>query len=114
MAEPAKPGAIMLQYANPKAANCLALGKATNVTAVGLCHGVRTTPDLISHYCGVPKDEIIYSCDGINHMKLEHNGRDLYPLLRGGSKDLNTTEMKGCAVSFFRNFWYFITEAPGI
>ena len=31
MEELAKPGAIMLQYANPMAANCLALGKATDV-----------------------------------------------------------------------------------
>src|SRR4051812_46570120 len=41
MEELAKPGAIMLQYSNPMAANCLALGKATKVSAVGLCHGVQ-------------------------------------------------------------------------
>ncbi len=58
MEELAKPGAIMLQYANPMAANCLALGKATDVSFVGLCHGVQTTLDLISRYCGVPKEEI--------------------------------------------------------
>ncbi|MFY8051503.1 MAG: alpha-glucosidase/alpha-galactosidase, partial [Armatimonadaceae bacterium] len=27
----AKPGAVMLQYANPMAANCLALGRVSNV-----------------------------------------------------------------------------------
>ena len=32
MEELAKPGAIMLQYANPMAANCLALGKATDAS----------------------------------------------------------------------------------
>jgi alpha-galactosidase/6-phospho-beta-glucosidase family protein len=58
----------MLQYANPMAANCLALGKATDVSFVGLCHGVQTTLDLISRYCGVPKEEITYTCGGINHM----------------------------------------------
>ncbi|MCX7040483.1 MAG: alpha-glucosidase/alpha-galactosidase, partial [Spirochaetes bacterium] len=30
-----KPGAIMLQYANPMAGNCLALGKASRVSFVG-------------------------------------------------------------------------------
>ena len=46
----AKPRAIMLQYANPMAANCLALGRVSNVPFVGLCHGVQTTLDLISGY----------------------------------------------------------------
>ncbi len=40
MEELAKPGAMMLQYANPMSANCLALGKAAKVAFVGLCHGV--------------------------------------------------------------------------
>ena len=39
-----------------------------------------------SRYCGVPKEEITYTCGGINHMdwflRLEHKGRDLYPALR--------------------------------
>ena len=54
----AKPNAVMLQYANPMAANCLALGKTTGAPFVGLCHGVQTTLDLIAGYCQVPKDEI--------------------------------------------------------
>src|ERR1035438_5518291 len=86
MEQIAKPGAIMLQYANPMAANCLALGKVSNVPFVGLCHGVQTTLDLIAGYCEVPKEDITFVCGGINHMdwflKLEHKGRDLYPQLR--------------------------------
>ena len=64
----AKKDAILLQYANPMAGNCLALGKATDISFVGLCHGVQTTLDLISGYCNVPKAEITYTCGGINHM----------------------------------------------
>ncbi|MCP4712855.1 MAG: alpha-glucosidase/alpha-galactosidase, partial [Planctomycetes bacterium] len=60
MEELAKPGAIMLQYANPMAANCLAPGLTTKAPFVGLCHGVQTTLDLIAQYCTVPKDEIKY------------------------------------------------------
>ncbi len=58
MEELAKPGAIMLQYANPMAAVCLGLGMVTDVPFVGLCHGVQTTLDLIAGYCEVPKEEI--------------------------------------------------------
>src|SRR5271169_3506177 len=58
MKEAAKPGAIMLQYANPMAGNCLALGKATDVSFVGLCHGVQTTIEQIAQFIDVPKEEI--------------------------------------------------------
>ena len=85
MEEVSLPGAIMLQYANPMAANCLALGKASSVPFVGLCHGVQTTIEQIAQFVNVPKDEIVYTCGGINHMDwfltLTHKGKDLYPRL---------------------------------
>lgn len=113
----AKPGAIMLQYANPMAANCLALGKATKVSAVGLCHGVQTTLDLISRYCGVPKDEISYTCGGINHMdwflRLEHKGRDLYPHLREVFERPEYYKNEKVRGEVFRHFGYFMTESTG-
>jgi len=62
------PGAILLNYANPMGANCLALGRVSEVPFVGLCHGVQTTLDLISRYVGVAKDQVDYLCAGINHM----------------------------------------------
>src|SRR5271169_4603354 len=60
MQEVSKPGAIMLQYANPMAGNCLALGTATPVSFVGLCHGVQTTIEQIAQFIDVPKEEIQY------------------------------------------------------
>ncbi|MEO8661192.1 MAG: alpha-galactosidase [Bryobacteraceae bacterium] len=113
----AKPGAIMLQYANPMAANCLALGKATNVSFVGLCHGVQTTLDLISRYCSVPKDEITYTCGGINHMDwfltLKHKGRDLYPMLRELFEKPEYYKNEKVRGEVFRHFGYFMTESTG-
>ncbi len=113
----AKPGAIMLQYANPMAANCLALGKATGVSFVGLCHGVQTTLDLISRYCGVPKEEISYTCGGINHMDwfltLEHKGRDLYPVLREVFEKPEYYKNEKVRGEVFRHFGYFMTESTG-
>jgi len=113
----AKPGAILLQYANPMAANCLALGKATDVSFVGLCHGVQTTLDLISRYCEVPKDEITYTCGGINHMdwflRLEHLGRDLYPQLRALFERPEFYKNEKVRGEVFRHFGYFMTESTG-
>ncbi|HYW48211.1 MAG TPA: alpha-galactosidase [Bryobacteraceae bacterium] len=113
----ARPGAIMLQYANPMAANCLALGKATGVSFVGLCHGVQTTLDLIARYCGVPKEEITYTCGGINHMdwflRLEHRGRDLYPMLREVFERPEYYKNEKVRGEVFRHFGYFMTESTG-
>jgi alpha-galactosidase len=79
------PDAFLLNYVNPMTAVCWVLG-TTGVKFVGLCHGVQTTMDLISGYVDVPKNEIDYVCAGINHMawflRIEHNGQDLYPLLK--------------------------------
>ena len=117
MEELAQPGAVMLQYANPMAANCLALGKATDVSFVGLCHGVQTTLDLIARYCEVPKEEISYTCGGINHMDwfltLEHKGRDLYPILREVFEKPEYYKNEKVRGEVFRHFGYFMTESTG-
>ena len=113
----ARPGAVLLQYANPMAANCLALGRASSVPVVGLCHGVQTTLDLISRYCGVPKEEITYTCGGINHMDwfltLEHKGRDLYPALREVFEKPEYYKNEKVRGEVFRHFGYFMTESTG-
>jgi alpha-galactosidase len=117
MEQLAKPNAIMLQYANPMAANCYALGQATSVSAVGLCHGVQTTLDLIARYCGVPKEEISYTCGGINHMdwflSLSHKGRDLYPHLREVFEKPEYYKNEKVRGEVFRQFGYFMTESTG-
>ncbi|MBN1420254.1 MAG: alpha-galactosidase [Planctomycetes bacterium] len=113
----AKRDAIMLQYSNPMAGNCLALGKASSVSFVGLCHGVQTTLDLIARYCGVPKEEITYTCGGINHMdwflRLEHKGRDLYPRLREVFEKPEYYKNEKVRGEVFRHFGYFMTESTG-
>lgn len=117
MEQVAKPGATMLQYANPMAANCLALGRVSRVPFVGLCHGVQTTLDLISGYCQVPKNEIRYRCGGINHMDwfltLHHEGRDLYPQLRELFEKPEYYKNEKVRGEVFRQFGYFMTESTG-
>jgi alpha-galactosidase len=117
MREASRPEAIMLQYANPMAANCVALGKQDGVNFVGLCHGVQTTLDLIAGYCGVPKGEITYTCGGINHMdwflRLEHRGQDLYPALRELFERPEYYKNEKVRGEVFRHFGYFMTESTG-
>ena len=113
------PDAVILNYANPMAMNCLALGRISDIPFIGLCHGVQTTLDLISRYVGVPKSEIDFLCAGINHMAWflslvdKRDGRDLYPILRRNIEkpEYYANEKVRCEV--MRHFGYFMTESTG-
>ena len=111
------PDAALLNYVNPMAMVCWAVGATSSVPFVGLCHGVQTTMDLISGYVGLPKDEIDYVCAGINHMgwflKLEHEGQDLYPLLRERFEQPEYYVNEKVRGEVFRHFGYFMTESTG-
>ena len=111
------PDAVMINYANPMAAVCYALGEESDMPFVGLCHGVQTTLDLIARYVDVDKDDIDYLAAGINHMawflKLEKGGVDLYPKLRANIEkpEYYINEKVRCEV--MRHFGYFMTESTG-
>ena len=111
------PNALMLNYANPMAANCWALGTVPGLQFVGLCHGVQTTMDLIAGYVGVPKGEIDYLAAGINHMawflKLEKDGKDLYPTLREKFERPEYYINEKVRGEVYRHFGYFMTESTG-
>ena len=112
----AEPGALILNYVNPMAMVCWALG-TTGVNFVGLCHGVQTTLDLISGYVGVPKDEIDFLCAGINHMawflEIKRRGEDLYPLLRERFELPEYYVNEKVRGEALRQFGYFMTESTG-
>ncbi len=114
------PNALLLNYSNPMAANCFALGKAaSDIQSIGLCHGVQTTLDLLSRYSDVPKENIDYLCAGINHMawflKLEdgRTGKDINPLIMKNIEkpEYYLNEKVRCEVA--RHFGYFMTESTG-
>ena len=117
MEELAKPGAIMLQYSNPMAINCLAIGKASSVDFTGLCHGIQTTLQEISVWLGVPKEEITYTCGGTNHfdwfLTLERNGKDLYTGLRKVFEKPEYYKAEKVRAEMLRHFGYFCTETTG-
>lgn len=109
------PNALVLNYVNPMATVCLALGKASRVRCVGLCHGVQTTLQLIAMYTGVKKEDIDYMAAGINHMawflKLESKGQDLYPLLRENMEKPGYYLPEKVRGEVMRHFGYFMTES---
>ena len=111
------PQALLLNYANPMAMCCWALGRVPGLQFVGLCHGVQTTMDLIASYTGQPKEEIDFLAAGINHMawflKLEHRGRDLYPLLKENLEKPGYYVNEKVRAEVMRHFGYFMTESTG-
>ncbi|HOF88515.1 MAG TPA: alpha-galactosidase [Armatimonadota bacterium] len=117
MAQVAKPGALLLNYTNPMAMCCYALGLVSDVPFIGLCHGVQTTLDLIAGYVGVPKAEIDYLCAGTNHMawflKLAHAGQDLYPRFKALCERPEYYVNEKVRIEVMRHFGYFMTESTG-
>ena len=114
------PNALLLNYANPMAACCLALGRVSpKVQFIGLCHGVQTTLDLISRYVNCPKERIDFLCAGINHMawflnlRDKRNGRDLYPILRRNLEKPEYYANEKVRAEVMRHFGYFMTESTG-
>lgn len=113
------PNAVFLNYSNPMAMLCRAIQEAApEIMTTGLCHSVQGGAEHFARTLGIPVEELSYLCAGINHMayylKLEHNGRDVYPELKKRliddpvefSKDIVRREV---ALAF----GYFVTESSG-
>ncbi|MGF1678041.1 MAG: alpha-glucosidase/alpha-galactosidase [Candidatus Methylacidiphilales bacterium] len=79
------PDALVLNYTNPMNMMCLAAGWESSMQVVGLCHSVQGTSHLLARRAEVAYSEMRWECAGINHLawftRLEHHGKDLYPLL---------------------------------
>ena len=111
------PRAVLLNYVNPMAMVCMAIGRTSSIQFTGLCHGVQTTLDLISRYVGVNKDTIDFLAAGINHMawflKLEKDGKDLYPAFRASLEKPEYYINEKVRAEVARQFGYFMTESSG-
>ena len=109
------PDVTFLQYVNPMAMNCWAIGKATKIKTVGLCHSVQGTAGELARDIGVPLGEINYQCGGINHMafytRFEHNGEDLYPRIRQVAESGKVPKWNRVRYEVFKRMGYFVTES---
>jgi len=101
------PDALMLQYVNPMAINCLALSHLSpELNYVGLCHSVQGTAADLARDLGEDIADIDYDCSGINHMafytrfeKRHADGtmEDLYPrLMKVGADKSFGSNWDGC------------------
>ena len=118
------PDALILNYTNPMNILCLAAGRFSQMSVVGLCHSVQGTSHLLAKRAGAPYEEMVWECAGINHLawftKLEHNGKDLYPILmKKAAADIagkpSDPEDAGDIVrkDIMLHFGYFVTESSG-
>lgn len=86
------PQAYFFNYANPMAAICRAVNKATPARVVGLCHGVQGTLRYLCHLAEVPYEEVSALYVGMNHLTwithLTHRGEDLWPRVEARMTDL--------------------------
>lgn len=80
------PRAWLINYSNPLTANVRAVGKATGIRVVGLCHGTMHTKAALAADLGVPVGDLHTVFAGLNHLcwllDIRAHGEDLYPRLR--------------------------------
>lgn len=116
-AEKICPSAQVINYTNPMCMITLAGLRATSMKIVGLCHSVQGTGRGLAKVAGIPYDEMAWECSGINHMswftKLEHNGKDLYPILRKRCQQKDVYETDPVRWDIMNHFGYFVTESSG-
>jgi len=111
------PNALIMNYTNPMSMMTLGSIRSTDQPFVGLCHSVQGSSRQVAGYAGVPYDEMIWRCGGINHMawftQLSHRGKDLYPALRAAMDNPDIYEKDPVRFDFMKHFGYFMTESSG-
>ena len=111
------PNAIVLNYTNPMAMLVSYLQAQTDVSVTGLCHSVQGTAGMLAGWLGLKKEELDYTCVGINHqafyLELKHEGRDMYPALREAINRTEVAAEEPVRTEMFKYLGYFPTESSG-
>ncbi len=111
------PNCTILNYTNPMSMMTLAAMRTTSLPVVGLCHSVQSTSKLLAGFADVPYEEMVWDCGGINHMawftRLEHDGKDLYPVLLEKMNDPEIYEKEPVRFDVMKHFGCFVTESSG-
>lgn len=128
----AKPGALLLNYANPMAMNVWACNKYGGVPTIGLCHGVQGAhwqiTSCIEHWARregllapeekLHRSEVQVIAAGINHqtwfIKVEWRGMDMLPrLLELFEQHPTYPTTEKVRIDVLRRFGYYSTESNG-
>ena len=111
------PDALLLNYVNPMAANCWAVDVATGRPFVGLCHSVQETSEMLTRWIGVPYDEVVFLCAGINHqawfLEFRQGKEDFYPLIWKAIQREEIYAQEPVRIELMKHFGYFVTESSG-
>ena len=116
--EVAAPGCIMLNYSNPNAMATWACNKYGGVKTLGLCHGEIHGEFQISEALGIPRDELDFTCVGLNHqtwyISVKHNGVEMTDkLLEAYEKNPKLSRQEKVRIDVLRRFGYYSTESNG-
>ena len=111
------PDALLINYVNPMAANCWAVDVATGRPCVGLCHSVQGTSEMLAGWIGVPYEEIVFLCAGINHqawfLDYRRSQEDLYPRLWEAIVQPEIYAQEPVRIELMKHLGYFVTESSG-
>ncbi|MDR0449753.1 MAG: alpha-galactosidase [Treponema sp.] len=112
------PKATFLNYTNPMAMLCRAmLTKYPKLRISGLCHSVQGTAEMLARWIGAKKEEISYTCAGINHqafyLDYRWKGQDAYPLIRKALEDPKIYNEEIVRNEMFLLLDYYPTESSG-
>jgi alpha-galactosidase len=111
------PNALIMNYTNPMSMMSLGVVRASQQPYVGLCHSVQGNSRQIASILGVPYDELVWKCGGINHLawftELLWRGHDMMPVLREAARRPDIIESFPIRSDLITNFGYFSTESCG-
>ncbi len=112
------PDAVVLNYTNPMSIMTHAAQAVSDLPVVGLCHSVQGSSRRLAGYAGVPYEELVWECAGLNHSawftRAEHKGKDLYPRIkRKVQRDPELWEQDPVRFDFMLHFGYYVTESSG-
>ena len=111
------PKALLLNYVNPMAMNCMAIQRSyPNLKVLGLCHSVQETIAKLAVDLGRPGEKLDFLCAGINHMSfflniLDSESKDMYPSLRAIASSDTAPENDLVRYEVLKHFGYFVTES---
>lgn len=111
------PDSLVMNYTNPMSLTVLVGVRVSNLPIVGLCHSIQHTSHTLARYLEIPYEEIDWRAAGINHLawfvKLEHDGEDLYPLLREKAQIPEIYDQDPVRFELMRHLGAFCTEGSG-
>lgn len=110
------PDALVFNFTNPMTRISMAVNRYTNVSFVGLCHGIIGQLWRLSSVMGVDQENPDAKAAGLNHftwildLRFKKTGEDAYPILREKLKDYDPS-FQPLSRKMFETFGYY--PSPG-